>query len=140
MSASSGHGSHTSLTSALSDFVSLSQSLASNVMVWVSLDSDGRYVDFAADLVKLPSEEFEDFYRFLLTLNDDATGPCRLSLRRDVVQLSHSEPTSFLNPTEVVDSLERMMALSTALTEMFREGFDVAPAASRWNEYWGELA
>ncbi len=99
--------------------------------LWVRLDPKGDYVDFEAHLSKLPADGHEAFYRFLLTVDDQASGRCRLALDADTVTLTYSEPTAFLNPGEVSAALEHMMALGTAVRALLKEGFGAEPAPSQ---------
>lgn len=54
-------------------------------------------VGFYSRLVRVPRAAQEPFFGFLLTLNDKTSGPCSVGLDGDVVTLSITEPTAFLN-------------------------------------------
>lgn len=96
--------------------------------VWILLDDRGHYVDFVAPLVKVPGDRHEAFFRFLLTLNDRTTDVCRLSLAGDVVILSASEPTLFLNASEATNGLKVLLLLAEDLRDVLVRGYGAEPA------------
>lgn len=91
--------------------------------VWVQLDQEGRYVDFSARLARLPPMGHEALFRFLLTLNDLTTGPCRLFLQGEVISLALTEPTAFLNHKELSAGLGLLLAMSEELRPMLRSAY-----------------
>lgn len=97
------------------------------VEVWIHLNENGEYVDFESRLCKLPRVGQEPFFRFLLTLNDKTSGPCRISLRYDVVTLSFAEPTAFLNQDEVGASVGLLLAMSAELRDILQKTYGAPP-------------
>jgi serine protease Do len=96
--------------------------------VWVRLSEDGRDVGFYSRLVRVPRAGQEAFFRFLLTLNDKTSGPCCVALNGDVVTLSISEPTAFLNQAEVAADVSLLLAMSEELSGRLQRAYGALPA------------
>lgn len=95
--------------------------------VWVHLDQSGDYVSFAARLVKVPPTGHEALFRFLLTVNDRTSGPCRLSLEGEVITLSFAEPTIFLNQEEVLAEMSMLLGMSEELRGVLSRAYGAPP-------------
>lgn len=102
--------------------------------VWIYLDQDGEYVEFRSRLCKLPRTGLEPFFRFLLTVNDKTSGPCRIALKKETVLLSFSEPTAFLNQSEVTASLGLLLAMSAELRGVLQTTYGALPAPDGMEE------
>jgi serine protease Do len=100
------------------------------VDVWIYLYHDGEYVEFESRLCKLPRVGQEPFLRFLLTVNDKTSGPCRVALKKDIVTLSFAELTAFLNQAEVTATLGLLLAMSAELREVLQTTYGALPAPS----------
>lgn len=98
--------------------------------VLVSLGANAAHVRFLSPLTKVPSENFEAFYRFLLTFNDQHSGRLKVSLSAGVISLSFSEPISFIKDDEVKAGLGALIAMSEELRGLLRKAYGVEPAPS----------
>lgn len=89
----------------------------------LTTDETGDHLVLRAPVVQLPTEGSEHVYRHLLTLNDEAAGPCRLSLFEDTVYLSLFSPTATLDmnsfPTRVSEFSRALAGHRAALQEAF---------------------
>jgi serine protease Do len=99
--------------------------------VWVRLSDDGSGVGFYSRLVRVPRVAQEPFFRFLLTLNDKTSGPCSVGLDGDVVTLSITEPTAFLNQDEVAEDMALLLAMSEELKLRLQQAYGAPPAPPR---------
>ncbi len=104
------------------------------VEVWISLNQNGAYVDFESRLAKIPPVGQEPFFRFLLTVNDRTSGPCRIALQGEIVTLSFAEPTAFLNQNEVTASLGLLLAMSAELREVLQTTYGAPPAPGGFDD------
>ncbi|MEM1347814.1 MAG: trypsin-like peptidase domain-containing protein [Myxococcota bacterium] len=91
--------------------------------IYLHVVQEGRYVEASARLVRLPTDDFEGFYRFLLTLNDVETGDCRLAIEQDAVTAGFAVSTAFLRLEKIRAALEHLMDLSEAVTEALVHGW-----------------
>ena len=81
--------------------------------VTLEIDEEGTCIRGKIPLLRVPVVNQEPFYRFLLTLNDQAVGSQRFFVEGDTVFLSFNEPTCLLRPGEGATRL---------LQELVREG------------------
>lgn len=95
-----------------------------------ALDDAGEEITFFSELVELPEQSHEAFFRFLLTLNDANTATCRISLAGNVVTLSMTEPIAFLYAREVADGVRKLETLAVTLREVLSSAFGVAVASN----------
>lgn len=102
--------------------------------VWIYLDRSGEYVVFQSRLCQLPRTGQEALFRFLLTVNDKTSGPCRIALKKDVVLLSFAEPTDFLNQSELTASLGLLLAMSAELRGVLQATYGALPAPDGMEE------
>lgn len=104
--------------------------------ITAALDGDGESITFRTPIVELPKEHHEPFFRFLLTLNDVATGSRRLAIDKRVVTLSLTEPIAFLYAKEVTLGVEKLASLAGTLRPMLNREFG-APLAKEDPERFG---
>jgi len=98
--------------------------------LYCTLSDKGENVTFWTELVTLPEQHHQAFFRFLLSLNDANTGTCRLALAGRVVTLALTEPIDFLYAREVAEGVRRLEALAVSLRGVLAEEFGVSAAES----------
>ncbi len=96
--------------------------------VWVHIDDAGEYVRFSSELVRVPVDAAEHFYRFLLSANDVSTGSCKLAVSDGIVSVSLVEPVAFLNEEGVTRGLAELVELSLQVTRVLGGAFGAEPA------------
>ncbi len=84
--------------------------------------------------MRVPRSGQEAFFRFLLTLNDKTSGPCSVGLDGDVVTLSITEPTAFLNQSEVAADIGLLLAMSEELRGQLQQAYGAPLAPPRFQE------
>ncbi len=94
------------------------------VVVTMSLDDTTSAVALRAPVALAPKGVREPFYRLLLTLNDQATGPFRLALVADRVLLVLAIPTAMLQGRELGPMLTAMAEMTDHYRKLLQEGFD----------------
>lgn len=99
--------------------------------VWVELANDSDFVSFSSYLGRVPRAGHEGLLRFLLTLNDQECGPCRLELAGEVIVATFTEPTRFINPREVARSFRHLLALSAVVAPILMDAFACPAPPSR---------
>jgi S1-C subfamily serine protease len=97
------------------------------VVMNMSLDDATSAVAFRAPVALAPKGVREPFYRLLLTLNDQGTGPFRLALVGDRVLLVLVVPPAILEGRELGPMLASMAEMTDHYRKLLQEGFD-APA------------
>ncbi len=80
--------------------------------VLVRIDEAGQQIFFRAPVVRVPSRNIEPLYRLLLTLNDETTGPYRLSTAGEVVFLSFVEAASRARERDAAAMLHDLVRLA----------------------------
>lgn len=97
------------------------------VPIALSLDETASTVTVRAPVAFAPRGAREPFYRLLLTLNDQATGPFRLALAGDRVQLVFAVPPAMLQGRELGSMLAAMAETADHYRKLLQEGFDATP-------------
>lgn len=97
------------------------------VPVALSLDDAASAVTLRAPVAFAPRSAREPFYRLLLTLNDQATGPFRLALSGDRVLLVLAVPPAMLQGRELGPMLAAMAETADHYRKLLQEGFDASP-------------
>jgi len=91
----------------------------------LEIDADGTCIRGKIPLVRVPLANQEPFYRFLLTLNDQAVGSQRFSVEGDTVLLSFTEPTSLVRLGEGAARLQELVREGDRYRRALGEPFDV---------------
>lgn len=87
----------------------------------------GKNLEAEVHLGILPVDQFEPFYRFLLTANDGALGgPC-LGLRQDTVAIRFAERTEFMEPRLAATRLTHLMQVAAAMQQLLTQEFGMRP-------------
>lgn len=94
--------------------------------VVLEIDEDGSAVRGKLALVRVPVVNQEPFYRFLLTLNDQAVGSQRFSVDGDTVYLTFTEPTLLVRPGEGSARLAELVREGEKYRKALAEPFDAA--------------
>ncbi len=99
---------------------------AATQMAEVTLDIDerGKVLRGKIPLVRVPTTHQEAFYRFLLTLNDQATSGLRVAIEDDIVQLAFAEPTALLSEAEAAYLFEELVRSGESLRRALVEAFE----------------
>lgn len=100
------------------------------VVMTMSLDDATSAVAFRAPVALAPKSVREPFYRLLLTLNDQATGPFRLALVGDRVLLVLVIPPAMLQARELGPMLAAMAEMTDHYRKLLQEGFEAPPLTS----------
>jgi hypothetical protein len=95
--------------------------------VTVELDETGTTVALRAPVSLLPRGSREPFFRLLLTLNDQSTGPYRLALDGDRVVLLFALFWSMLRDQDLTQTLAALGEMAEHYRKILQEGFDAAP-------------
>lgn len=94
------------------------------IVITLTLDEAGTTMAFRAPVSLVPKPAREPFYRLLLTLNDQATGPFRLALAGDRVTLVAALPTAMTREREMGPILGSLCETAEHYRKIFHEGFD----------------
>ncbi len=97
------------------------------VAITLSLEESGAAVVFRTGIASAARVAHEPFYRLLLTLNDQSTGPFRLALSGDRVVLVLVTSPAMLEGRELGPMLMAMAEVTDHYRKLLREGFDVPP-------------
>ena len=100
------------------------------VTLVLSLDDAGSALALRAPVALASRGAREPFYRLLLTLNDQATGPFRLALAGDRVSLVLVLPPSMLQGRDLGTMLAAMAETTDHYRKLLQEAFDVTPLTS----------
>lgn len=100
------------------------------VPVTLVLDEAGATAAFRAPVALAPRGPREPFYRLLLTLNDQTTGPFRLALADERVVLMLALPVAMLEGRSVSQTLAALGEMAEHYRNILHEGFDAPPLAS----------
>ncbi len=92
--------------------------------VTLDIDEQGRVLRGKIPLVRVPTTHQEAFYRFLLTLNDQATSGLRLAIEDDIVQLAFAEPTALLSEAEAAYLFEELVRSGESLRRALVDAFE----------------
>ncbi|MEP7124261.1 MAG: serine protease [Byssovorax sp.] len=92
--------------------------------VTLDIDEAGKVLHGKTPLVRVPSGNHEPFYRFLLSLNDQAASGLRLSIEDDVVNLSFTEPTATLSESEAAHLFEELVRSGERLRRALSEAYE----------------
>jgi hypothetical protein len=92
----------------------------------LEIDEDGTCIRGKIPLLRVPVVNQEPFYRFLLTLNDQALGTQRFSVEGDTAYLSFTEPTSLVRPGEGSIRLQELVREGERYKRALGEPFDAA--------------
>jgi hypothetical protein len=93
----------------------------------LEIDEDGTCIRGKIPLLRVPLVNHEPFYRFLLTLNDQALGTQRFSIEGDTAYLSFTEPTSLVLPGEGAIRLQELLREGERYRTALGEPFDATP-------------
>ncbi len=94
----------------------------------LTTDEAGDHLVMRAPIVLVPTEGAENVYRHLLTLNDEASGPFRLSLFEDIVYLSLFSPASTVDPNSFPTRVSEFSRALANYREALQNGFGAEPA------------
>ena len=103
---------------------------AEPVPVTLSLDDTSTTAALRAPVALAPRGPREAFYRLLLTLNDQTTGPFRLALADDRLLVMLALPVGMLQGRDMVQTLAAIGEMADHYRKILHEGFDAAPLAS----------
>ena len=92
----------------------------------IEIDEDGQAVRGKLALLKVPVVNQEPFYRFLLTLNDQAIGSQRFAVEGDTVFLGFTELTAMVRPGEAGVRLQELVREGEKYRKVLGEPFDAA--------------
>jgi hypothetical protein len=92
--------------------------------ITLDIDEAGKLLHGKTPLVRVPSSNHEPFYRFLLSLNDQAASGLRLSIEDDVVSLSFAEPTATLSESEAAHLFEELVRSGERLRRALSEAYE----------------
>jgi len=107
---------------------------AEGVETWVEIDPSGRYVVFRSWLAKVPKDNFESVYRFLLAANDVELGTCAVGISYPgIITLRFVEPSAFLNTNHLEQNLAQLLAATRVLSELLRSRWGCEPPPPRWS-------
>jgi Trypsin-like peptidase domain len=97
--------------------------------VTLDIDEEGRSLRGRLPLVRIPAANQEPFYRFLLTLNDQASSRLRLSIEDDAAFISFAEPVALLKETEAAHLFEELVRSGERLRKALGDAFDTKAAS-----------
>lgn len=100
---------------------------ADAVPVALSLDDAFATAVLRAPVALAPRGPSESFYRLLLTLNDQTTGPFRLALSGDRVVLVLALPVAMLHGRDMPPTLAAIGEHADHFRKILNEGFDALP-------------
>lgn len=98
------------------------------IPITLEIDEDGLAIRGKIPLLRVPVTNQEPFYRFLLTLNDQAMGSQRFGVDGDTVFLAFTELTALVRPGEGSQRLQELVRESERYRKALSEPFDVVPA------------
>lgn len=90
----------------------------------LDLDEQGKVLRGKTPLVRMPAANHEPFYRFLLTLNDQAASGLRLTIEEDIVHLTFAEPTEILSDVDAAHLFEELVRSGERLRKALGEAFE----------------
>ncbi|MEO5731576.1 MAG: serine protease [Byssovorax sp.] len=90
----------------------------------LDLDEQGKVLRGKTPLVRVPAANQEPFYRFLLTLNDQAASGLRLTIEEDIVHLTFAEPTELLSDVDAAQLFEELVRSGERLRKALGEAFE----------------
>lgn len=90
----------------------------------LDLDEQGKVLRGKTPLVRMPTANHEPFYRFLLTLNDQAASGLRLTIEEDIVHLTFAEPTEILSDVDAAHLFEELVRSGERLRKALGEAFE----------------
>jgi hypothetical protein len=93
----------------------------------LEIDEDGSFIRGKIPLLRVPAVNQEPFYRFVLTLNDQALGTQRFSVEGDTLYLSFLEPTALVRPGDGATRLQELVSEGERYRKALGEPFDAAP-------------
>ena len=97
--------------------------------VTLDIDEAGKVLHGKTPLVRVPSSNHEPFYRFLLSLNDQAASGLRLSIEDDVVSLTFTELTATLSESEAAHLFEELVRSGERLRRALSEAYETKAVA-----------
>ncbi|MEZ4294442.1 MAG: serine protease [Polyangiaceae bacterium] len=97
------------------------------VPVTLTLNDPLTAAAFRAPVACAPRTAREPFYRLLLTLNDQTTGPFRLTLKGDRVHLLLAVPIPMLEGRDLLPTLTAFGEAADHFRKILSEGFEAAP-------------
>jgi hypothetical protein len=100
------------------------------VPVTLTLDDTWTTAALRAPVALAPSGPAEPFYRLLLTLNDQTTGPFRLALAGDRVVVMLVLPVAMLQGRDLPPTLVALGEIAEHFRKILQEGFDCPPLTS----------
>lgn len=101
--------------------------------VAVMLAQGGHAVAFSSALVRVPKENQEAFYRFLLTYSDESANHSALSISPDnEVLCSFAESIDFLDERALAAKLAAFVETSVYLKNLLAHGYGAEPVATRF--------
>jgi hypothetical protein len=92
----------------------------------LEIEEDGTAIRGKIPLIRVPVVNQEPFYRFLLTLNDQALGSQRFSVDGDTVYFTFTEPTALVRPGEGSMRLSELVREGEKYKKALGEPFDAA--------------
>jgi hypothetical protein len=95
------------------------------IQITLETDEQGATIRGKIALFPVPSANQEPFYRFLLSLNDQAGGSQRFSIEDDTVYLSFVEPTGLLRLGEGLARVQELVHESDKLRKGLAESFEI---------------
>ena len=90
-------------------------------------DEQGKVLRGRTPLVRIPAANQEPFYRFLLTLNDQASSGLRLGIEDDVVHLTFAEPTEILSEVDAAHLFEELVRSGERLRKALGDAYETKP-------------
>jgi hypothetical protein len=94
--------------------------------ILLEIDEEGTAIRGKIPLLRVPVVNQEPFYRFLLTLNDQAVGSQRFLVEGDTVYLSFTEPTALVRPGEGSARMNELVREGERYRKALGEPFDAA--------------
>lgn len=93
----------------------------------IEVDEAGRLLSLRAPVVRLPAVNHEPFYRFLLTMNDQATGEFRVSVTGDEVSVSCVAPLQGSSDHDVALLIDGLVQMADEYRRTLADTFDATP-------------
>lgn len=93
----------------------------------IEVDEAGRLLSLRAPIVGLPAVNHEPFYRFLLTMNDQATGEFRVSVTGDEVSVSCVAPLQGSSDHDVALLIDGLVQMADEYRRTLADTFDAVP-------------
>lgn len=95
--------------------------------VTLDIDEQGKVLRGKIPLVRVPASNQEAFYRFLLTLNDQAASGLRLTIEDDIAHLAFAEPTAILSEAEAAHLFEELLRSGERLRRALGDAYETKP-------------